>query len=115
MRAELRASRIVVTDVYHVAVNALTLGTPVLLLARDATEQHGTLGEYKKRTLLAMFGLEDWLHLIGADEPDAGRLAEHAARIVAAGDASERLAPLRAAIADFRTRLEAVILSDASG
>lgn len=117
MRSEMRSSRLVVTDVYHVAVNALALGVPVLCIARAATEQLGTLGDYKKHTLLEMFQLSDWLHPVGEGDlsaDDIEAIAERASRILADADPVERLDPVRRAVSDYRALLLETILGDAT-
>lgn len=55
LEANILSSRFVVTDTYHVSVNALRLGVPVFCLGRAAETQKGTLGDFKKRALFEMF------------------------------------------------------------
>ena len=115
MRAEIRSSRLVVTDVYHVAVNALALGTPVLCVAREATHQLGTLGEYKKHTLFQMFQLSDWLHIIREGElsfEDTDAIAGRAVQILADKDPAERTKSVRRAASDYRELLRGAILGE---
>lgn len=50
-RRQLAESQFVVTDVYHLSVNALNLRTPVLCLGKPSQTQVGTLGDLKKRYL----------------------------------------------------------------
>lgn len=50
-------SRFVLSDTYHFCVNSLTLGVPVVAIGRATSDQVGTLGDHKKRTLFDMFGL----------------------------------------------------------
>jgi hypothetical protein len=58
-RATLAGAAFVISDTYHVCVNAMAAGVPVFGIGRDHTVQHGTLGDFKKRTLFAMFNLQD--------------------------------------------------------
>ncbi|WP_084709807.1 polysaccharide pyruvyl transferase family protein [Nesterenkonia alba] len=59
LQEQLRRSHFVVTDTYHVAVNAMQLGVPVIGIGRTAQRQEGTVGDFKKRELFTMFGLEE--------------------------------------------------------
>lgn len=52
-------SQFVVTDTYHLCVNAMNLGVPVVGVGRYSDEQEGTLGDYKKQTLFQMFGQKE--------------------------------------------------------
>ncbi len=54
---QMAASRFVVSDTYHCCVNAMNLDVPVIGLGRSASEQIGTLGDYKKFALFDMFNL----------------------------------------------------------
>lgn len=71
MRAQIRAARFVLTDTYHVAVNAMTLGTPVYGIGRAAAVQDGTLGDFKKRVLFAMMDAAPFYTEAAPDEPEA--------------------------------------------
>lgn len=85
-RARIAGAAMALTDIYHVAVNALAQGTPVLMLARPDDRQHGTLGDFKKITLMRMFGRADWLELIpkGGEKAALPRIARRAASIARA-------------------------------
>lgn len=52
-------SRFALSDTYHFLINSMTQGVPVVAVGRSAREQVGTLGDFKKLTLLSMLGLED--------------------------------------------------------
>ncbi|PZO66971.1 MAG: hypothetical protein DI498_04255 [Paracoccus denitrificans] len=71
LRAKIAAARFVVTDIYHLAVNALNMGVPTLLIARDVDRQTGTLGDFKKITLMQQLGLDDWLIIAPSGQDDA--------------------------------------------
>ena len=51
-------SRFVITDTYHLCVNTINLGVPVVGIGRQAEEQVGSVGDYKKQTLFQMFDYE---------------------------------------------------------
>jgi len=76
MVAGLAGHRAVVTDTYHLCVNAWRQGTPALCLGRDEGGAGGALGDRKKRVLYSMFGAGGF-HL-GASLPPV----EHAAALV---------------------------------
>lgn len=76
MRGLLVEARFVVTDTYHLTINALNCGTPtVCLYDGQKKTQDGTLGDYKKFALLEQLGLLDWL----VDVSDPHNLAERIA------------------------------------
>ena len=69
LRRSIAESRFVVTDTYHVCVNAMNQKTPVFGIGRHSDKQKGTLGDFKKQTLFEMMKLEDfYLAQHGDDE-----------------------------------------------
>ncbi|WP_018866630.1 MULTISPECIES: polysaccharide pyruvyl transferase family protein [unclassified Thioalkalivibrio] len=54
----IRHSSFIVTDTYHLCVNAMNLGVPVVGIGVNAADQDGTLGDYKKEALFKMLGKE---------------------------------------------------------
>lgn len=106
LRGRIAGAGMVLTDIYHVAVNALTQGTPVLMLARPDDRQHGTLGDFKKLTLMRMFGRDDWLELIpkGGEKAALDRLPRRAQRVARARP--RHFATVRALTDRFRTDLD---------
>lgn len=58
-REFLAKAQFVITDIYHLSINTLNCDTPVFCLGRAASEQTGTLGDYKKQALFSMLGLKD--------------------------------------------------------
>ena len=60
LRRSIAESQFVITDTYHVCVNAMNQSTPVFGIGRDADRQKGTLGDFKKQTLFEMMGLQDF-------------------------------------------------------
>jgi len=77
----MKAARFVMTDTYHVLVNALNLGKNVLGLGRRAAEQTGTLGDFKKRILLRDLGLEEGYCEFSDEAAEMPALAEKALRL----------------------------------
>jgi polysaccharide pyruvyl transferase WcaK-like protein len=57
MIATMARANFILTDTYHLCVNALNLGVPVVAVGRQTNEQAGTLGDHKKKVLFKMFGL----------------------------------------------------------
>lgn len=113
MRAQIAAARFVLTDIYHLAVNAMNLGVPVILLARPAAAQKGTLGDFKKHTLMAMLDLGDWLVPLpakGGDDAGAGpAVGALAARLAAREGAGSWFTTLDRLRDDFRRALDAAL------
>lgn len=59
--AALRSYRFVVTDTYHLCVNAWRVGTPAICLGDPAaTPRHQCLNDHKKRTLYDMYDATDF-------------------------------------------------------
>jgi len=52
-------SKVVITDTYHLCVNAMNLGIPVIGMGHPCNYQDGTLGDYKKQVLFEMMGRTD--------------------------------------------------------
>lgn len=59
MTTLIRHSEFLLSDTYHVCINALTLRRPVVGLGRPAADQDSTIGDFKKIQLFGMFGLSD--------------------------------------------------------
>lgn len=56
----IQRSRFVVTDLYHLAINAMRLNVPVFCLGNKTESQKGSLGDFKKKVLFRMLGLEKY-------------------------------------------------------
>lgn len=86
-RNRIGAARFVLTDTYHLLINSVIMGTPVIPLSRPSSQQEGTLGDFKKQTLLEMLGLLHRLILVpeSADIPDSGIVAAAARDILDRG------------------------------
>lgn len=63
-------AELVVSDTYHVCVNAMQSRTPTVSLGRKAERQIGTIGEFKKRVLFDMFDLSRFYHEMSESQPD---------------------------------------------
>jgi hypothetical protein len=57
--AVLQSVDFLVTDIYHLSINALNVGCPVYCLGRDEEPFARTCGDYKKVVLLEMLGLRE--------------------------------------------------------
>lgn len=58
MRQEILGAHFVLTDTYHVCVNALTQGVPTYCLGRATAGQLSTTGDFKKKVLFDMMQAE---------------------------------------------------------
>lgn len=58
-RKIIASAQLSVSDTYHFLINSIVQGTPILAVGRVTERQTGTLGDFKKRTLFSMLGLED--------------------------------------------------------
>ncbi|WP_157983943.1 polysaccharide pyruvyl transferase family protein [Nesterenkonia muleiensis] len=70
LKIRIDSASLVVTDTYHVGVNAMQSRTPVVGIGRQSTRQVGTIGDFKKRVLFDMFDLSRFYHEIPADQED---------------------------------------------
>lgn len=89
MRRLIAGARFVVTDTYHLAVNALNHGIPTICLydAKQSAEQ-GTCGDVKKRALMEQAGFAS--QLVDVGEP--GSLAQRILERLGASDPAEAAA-----------------------
>lgn len=86
LSARISSCTAIVTDTYHLAVNAIRLGTAVVVLGANDTAQTSTVSDFKKRVMLRDLGSEDLYVPI-----DDGRLLpEQISAIVDRIDASAR-------------------------
>ncbi|MBE0455496.1 MAG: polysaccharide pyruvyl transferase family protein [Roseovarius sp.] len=114
MRAELAQARFVLTDTYHVSVNAMAMGVPVYGIGRHAASQTGTLGDFKKQTLFEMMQAQPCYFACAEDELEATFFQ----RVLAAVGAQEAMQPatadtvretVSAHTAAFRTALDEAV------
>ena len=104
-RSKMATAQFVLTDVYHVAINAMNLGVPVFGFGRPANVQEGTLGDMKKRYLFDMMGLRNYyFETDTVDEFNTSRLGDYVS--LADGFRSKR-AIASALIARFEDDIEA--------
>ncbi len=103
-------ARFVLTDTYHVAVNSLALGVPVICVGRATKSQEGTLGDFKKSTLFEMFKLSDYYVPISADHSNLELISEKSAQLSTAFE-SDRLNVLHGKVAAYREELRDAIFS----
>lgn len=114
MRQAILGARFVLTDTYHVCVNALTLGVPTYCLGRATAVQIGTLGDFKKKVLFDMMGAQAFYFEHGADVAEAD-FFDGVAQTIGTGKhlESDVFGPVRATVrqrtADFRSRLDAIL------
>lgn len=114
MRQEMLGARFVLTDTYHVCVNALTLGVPTYCVGRAAAGQVGTLGDFKKKVLFDMMGAQAF-HFAHDPETTEAAFFDHVTQAIGAGThlAADVFGPVRDTVrqrtADFRARLDAIL------
>lgn len=94
------SAQFVVSDTYHVCVNAMHSRVPVVGVGRQSTEQIGTIGDFKKKVLFGMFDLGHLYHEISSGQDEA----ETRRRVV---KSSENALALRAEGADTYYMVEA--------
>jgi hypothetical protein len=111
-RGALARARFALSDTYHFLINSIIQGTPAIALGREASRQTGTLGDFKKRALFGMLGLED-LYCELRDDDEAAyfeEVAAVAARIIADGFAPQRRYRHARGLADkFRSDVDQAI------
>lgn len=71
LKGEINRSSFVLTDTYHVCVNAMHSRRPVVGVGRQRGQQVGTLGDFKKRVLFEMFDLGRFYYELDAEERDS--------------------------------------------
>lgn len=76
--ATMKKCRFIVTDVYHLAVNALNHGTPVVLVSRKSSATKSSIDDQKKYALAEQIGAKP-LHLPLAEDAS---LASQTAKII---------------------------------
>lgn len=114
MRQEMLGASFVLTDTYHVCVNALTEGVPTYCLGRATAGQLGTLGDFKKKVLFDMMQAEAF-YFEHAEEDTEADFFNHVAQTVATGthlrpDVFEQVRDIvRQRTEEFRSRLDAIL------
>ncbi len=71
--SDIKRSQFVITDLYHLAINAMRLNVPVFCLGNKTESQEGSLGDFKKKILFKMLGLEQYyieVDSVGATQVD---------------------------------------------
>ena len=114
LRAKIAQARFVLTDTYHVSVNAMAMGVPVYGIGRHAAGQTGTLGDFKKKVLFDMMQAQSCYLDCAEDEEEAGFFQRVVATIAAgAAPAPDQGAQLRetvsARVTAFRRALDMAI------
>lgn len=109
LKEQIETSELVVTDTYHVCVNALHSRKPLLGIGRETSKQSGTLGDFKKKILFDMFGIEDLYVAIGEKEGEETVRARIVDRLDSLLE-TQRVASLPydlidAKVSEFRARL----------
>lgn len=112
MLETIASSKFVVTDTYHCAVNALTMGKVVFGLGLNQAEQSSTVGEPKKRILFRMLDSAD--HYIEFNDRNLG--AEERVTIIRSvlsrlGDAPSKPAAIGKMATHFRDTVAATFQS----
>ncbi|HFD32720.1 MAG TPA: hypothetical protein ENJ28_08470 [Gammaproteobacteria bacterium] len=74
----INGAELVITDIYHVCVNALNIGKPVVCLMRSTDSMDNTLSDRKKLALFEAVNGKKWLIKLGKNE----ELSDHIESIV---------------------------------
>ena len=74
----INGAELVITDIYHVCVNALNIGKPVVCVMRSAESMDNTLSDRKKLALFEAIKGKAWLLKLGEDE----EISDHIATLV---------------------------------
>jgi hypothetical protein len=82
MKDEIGMSQFVLTDAYHLCINSIHSSRPVVCIGRIASEQRGTLGDFKKKILFQMFDLDPFYLEISKDQGVEGENINLAERIM---------------------------------
>lgn len=111
---QIRSFGCVITDTYHLAVNAIREGVTPIVLGRTDREQLSTVSDYKKRVLLHDLGAED-LHVeVPGDMLDDATIESITSKVAAILDRSEPHpihAEARRRADSMRTRIEELLLA----
>lgn len=103
LKSQIDQSSCVITDTYHVGVNAMQSRRPLVGLGRAQREQEGTLGDFKKKVLFRMFDLERFYYEIDDDGSEADALEAIVDKVHATLD-EFRAGKAPYALLDARTR-----------
>lgn len=98
--SQLAGYRFVVTDTYHVCVNAWRLGIPAICIGSGATTSRHSLSDKKKEILFEMYGARDYYVFV--EQLTALGIGEIARRCAAALVDTDRSGQVRANIASHR-------------
>lgn len=111
MRETINSSKFVVSDTYHLCVNALQLGRPVIGVGRAQSHQRGTLGDFKKRVLFRMFNLEEFYYEVQdkVDNVDVDSFAAFVSNLLNEPPTEDPLYLVRAKTREFAENLQAVL------
>ncbi len=64
----INGAELIITDIYHVCVNALNIGKPVICFTRSTASMNNTLSDRKKLALFEAVNGRDWLLKLGENE-----------------------------------------------
>ncbi len=113
-RSLIKGARFMLTDMYHCAINAITLSTIPVVVTNADHAQTGTLGDYKKHVLLKDLELSDCLFTTDAEHRVQGDALEALVqfagklRAMSTDDIMARLAPARAIATDTEHALKSI-------
>ena len=78
----INGAELAITDIYHVCVNALNIGKPVVCLMRSTDSMNNTLSDRKKLALFEAVNGKGWLLKLGENE----ELSDHIEPLVQPAD-----------------------------
>jgi hypothetical protein len=118
MMEKIGAARFVITDTYHLCVNALRIGTPAICLAGDDEKQMSSLSDYKKKVLFKSFEIEDFYHSKLRDLSECGeasRVISGVERVMDRSFTEAKMEQVRNKVSEFRCLASDVFVASIGG
>ena len=107
----LRTAEFLVTDIYHLTINALNAGCPVYCVGREGESFSDTCDDFKKRVLMEMLGSEDDYFAFPEGELDLARFLSEAIvrRRPPGGTSGSRFRAIKGSFRETLARLWTVV------
>ena len=118
MMEKIGGARFVITDTYHLCVNALRIGTPAISLAGDDEKQLSSLSDYKKKVLFESFEIEEFYHSKLQNLSECGaanRVTSGVERVMDKSFSEAKMEGVRKKVSDFRCLASDVFVASIDG
>ncbi|ROR29624.1 polysaccharide pyruvyl transferase family protein [Inmirania thermothiophila] len=112
--SDLARYRCIVTDTYHLCVNAWRQGVPAICVGRGADRNVGTVSDGKKRALYALYGAMDF-YVFEGEIRGPRALRWTAARVAEAAADRDRVGEVHAAMGAHARQARAALLEGLRG